>query len=634
MIHDASTLAIGFFIFFVIVVLGISFYMARKAKSTHGYFAAGGQIHWGVNGIAFAGDYLSAASFLGICGMIASYGYDGFNYSIGYLAGWIVALFVVAEPLKRVGKYTFADALDSRYNSRSVQLTAAISTLIVSLFYLIPQMVGAGAIVKPLLNLPHYLGVMMLGGIVVLIVVTAGMASTTYVQFVKGGLLIVCSTAIFFYVLHGGLSKKPSKNYHEFIALQATSVKGRITAVSDRRYTVAEQQTVKGRTLVRLKRDGVSRWFSVKRSGPRTVLHEALSITTLPSGKKLYNGEPKQRRKFYQVGHASRIVVRGKEVDKTGPLGVFSFLAAVEQSTIIRFSKTRLQTKRGKVIVFAQQPTSGKKIMRSGLKFKINTFWQKVNFVSLMIALFLGTASLPHILIRYYTVKSQRDARKSTILAICAIGFFYILTLYMGLGAMVNGVIDLESSNMSAPLLARSFSVALFAVISALAFVTILGTVSGLIVAASGAVAHDFIDNFLRRNLSDKTKVLMGKLTAAGVGLIAIVLGIAFKGMNVSYLVGWAFAVAASANLPAIIMRLFWPRTTAKGISASIVVGIVSALTIILLSPSMFERYGLSKGDAVMPIDSPAILSIPLAFVTLIVVSLLTQSDNEHLTSE
>ena len=634
MIHDASPLAIATFIFFVIIVLGISFYFARKAKSSHGYFAAGGQIHWGVNGIAFAGDYLSAASFLGICGMIAFYGYDGFNYSIGYLAGWIVALFVVAEPLKRVGKYTFADALDSRFNSRSVQLTAAVSTLIVSLFYLIPQMVGAGAIVKPLLNLPHYLGVILLGGIVVLIVVTAGMASTTYVQFVKGGLLIIFSTAIFFYVLQGGLSKKPSADYHEFMALKATSVAGKVTGVADRRYEVAEHKTAKGKTFVRLKKKSISRWFSIKGSGPQTVLHEALSITTLPGGKKLYNGEPKKRRRFYQVGHASRIVVDGKEVDKTGPLGVFSFLAAVEQSTIVRFEKSVLKTPRGRVTVFSQLPTSGSKIMRPGLKFKIKTFWQKVNFISLMIALFFGTASLPHILIRYYTVKSQRDARKSTILAICAIGFFYILTLYMGLGAMVNGVIDLESSNMSAPLLARSFSVALFSVISALAFVTILGTVSGLIVAASGAVAHDFIDRFLRRDLSEKSKVFMGKLTAAGVGLIAIVLGIAFKGMNVSYLVGWAFAVAASANLPAIIMRLFWPKTTAKGISASIVVGIVSALTIILLSPSMFERYGLPKSDAIMPIDSPALFSIPLAFITLVVVSLLTQKDNEGLTSE
>ena len=190
-------LAILIFALIVALVLGISFYMSSRAKSASGYYAAGGQIHWGVNGISFAGDYLSAASFLGIAGMIAVAGYDGFLYSIGYLAGWVVALFVVAEPMKRLGKYTFTDALDSRFDSKAIQLTAAISTLIVSIFYLIPQMVGAGVLVTPLLGLPHYMGVIMVGVIVILIVATAGMTSTTWVQFLKGTLLI------FFSLSHG-----------------------------------------------------------------------------------------------------------------------------------------------------------------------------------------------------------------------------------------------------------------------------------------------------------------------------------------------------------------------------------------------------------------------------------------------
>ena len=172
-------MAIVLFVSVVVLVLGISFYFARKAQSASGYFAAGGRIHWSVNGIAFAGDYLSAASFLGIAGMIATAGYDGFLYSIGYLAGWIVALFVVAEPLKRLGKYTFADALDAKFNSRGIKLAAAISTLIVSIFYLIPQMVGADVLVVPLLGLPHAAGVIMVGLVVITIVVTAGMTSTT-----------------------------------------------------------------------------------------------------------------------------------------------------------------------------------------------------------------------------------------------------------------------------------------------------------------------------------------------------------------------------------------------------------------------------------------------------------------------
>src|SRR5687767_15381621 len=181
MVHERSTLAIAIFLLMVAITLGLSFYLGRKAKSSAGYFAAHGQIPWFVNGVAFAGDYLSAASFLGICGMIAFYGYDGFLYSIGYLAGWVVALFVVAEPLKRMGRYTFADALDSRFHSRGIKLSAAISTLAVSIFYLIPQMVGAGVLIRPLLGLPHELGVVLVGTVVVLIVVTAGMVSTTYV---------------------------------------------------------------------------------------------------------------------------------------------------------------------------------------------------------------------------------------------------------------------------------------------------------------------------------------------------------------------------------------------------------------------------------------------------------------------
>src|SRR6188472_1091729 len=188
---STSPLAIIIFAVFVLITLGLSFYLGARAKSAAGYFAAGGGIHWFVNGIAFAGDYLSAASFLGICGMIAFYGYDGFLYSIGFLAGWIVALLVIAEPIKRLGRFTFADALDSRFNSRGIKLAAALSTLLVSLFYLIPQMVGAGALVRPLLGFPHWAGVLIVGVVVIMIVVTAGMVSTTYVQFIKGSLLVI-----------------------------------------------------------------------------------------------------------------------------------------------------------------------------------------------------------------------------------------------------------------------------------------------------------------------------------------------------------------------------------------------------------------------------------------------------------
>jgi cation/acetate symporter len=242
-----------------------------------------------------------------------------------------------------------------------------------------------------------------------------------------------------------------------------------------------------------------------------------------------------------------------------------------------------------------------------------------------MLALFLGTAALPHILIRYYTVPSPAAARKSTIVAIAAIGFFYILTLFMGLGAMTSGVINLADDNMSAPLLARSFGTFLFSMISAIAFATVLGTVSGLIIAASGAVAHDILDRYAGVIKSDKQKVAVGKMVAFAVGGVAIVLGIVFKGVNVSFLVGLAFAVAASANLPAILMMLFWKRTTGRGITASIIVGVVSSIGIILLSPSMYELYGLDPALAPIPLKNPGIVSIPLSFLAIVVVSLLTR---------
>jgi cation/acetate symporter len=214
--YKAEPLAIAIFVVFVVAVLAISYWFSRKAKSADGYFAAGGNIHWGVNGVAFAGDYLSAASFLGIAGLVAMYGFDGFLYSIGYLAGWMVALFVVAEPMKRLGKFTFADAIDAKFHSRGIVLTAAISTLIVSIFYLIPQMVGAGSLIQPLLGLPFEAGVVIVGLVVILIVATAGMASTTYVQFIKGGLLVVFSIVLVVILLVNGFSTSPDQKDIEF----------------------------------------------------------------------------------------------------------------------------------------------------------------------------------------------------------------------------------------------------------------------------------------------------------------------------------------------------------------------------------------------------------------------------------
>ncbi len=617
--YIANPIAIAIFLAFVGFVLGMSFFFARKAKSAEGYFAAGGNIHWFVNGIAFAGDYLSAASFLGICGLIATMGYDGFLYSIGYLAGWIVALFVVAEPMKRLGKYTFTDALDAKFNSKGIQLMAAISTLAVSLFYLIPQMVGAGVLVTPLLGLPHWVGVIMVGAIVITIVATAGMTSTTYVQFLKGGLLIIFSTVISVMVLNKGLSTELRPETFDPQTIEASSV------------TAAATVDYHDQTFVKVEKDGLFNWWIVRGD----QLEEAQSKTITAKGETLYNGAPKTDNKFKSVGYLSSLKdEEGNEITETGKVGVFQYFASIDRSEVVRYPKSKIakfDDNGDHVKVFCPETTKGSDLLIPGQKFKTKTPIGKLNFISLMLALFCGTASLPHILIRYYTVPSQRDARKSTIVAIGSIGFFYILTLFLGFGAMTMGVIDVESGNMSAPLLAKAFGIVLFSIISAIAFATVLGTVSGLIVAASGAVAHDLMDNYMNIKMTDTQKVKAGKLTAVVVGIIAVILGILFKGMNVSFLVGWAFAVAASANLPSIIMLLFWKKTTAKGIAWSIGVGMVSALGIILSSPSMYAQYGLDKASALHSLDNPGIIAIPLSFIVLVVVSLMTQKDNEGL---
>lgn len=577
MIYEPTFFAVAVFSLFVAVVLGLSFYLGSRAKTSEGYFAAHGQIPWFVNGIAFAGDYLSAASFLGICGMIAFHGYDGFLYSIGYLAGWIVALFVVAEPIKRMGKFTFADALDAKFGSRGIKLAAGISTLAVSIFYLIPQMVGAGVLIQPLLGLPHWAGVVLVGTIVTFIVVTAGMVSTTWVQFIKGSLLVIFSAILTMMILQRG--------------------------------------------------------FEVP-DGAEQELLEPQTVTTLPNGQTLINGLPKGRgegeAQLRPVGHISRLP-DGKT--STGPLGPLSFFSTLQESEVVLWSsKTTKEEDGTETTVYTPKLTPGSQVLRPGEHPKFagirkEGLLSKLNFLSLMLALFCGTASLPHILIRYYTVKDAASARRSTIVGIGAIGLFYVLTLYLGLGAMASGALDVTNSNMAAPLLAKSMSEPLFAIISAIAFTTVLGTVSGLILASAGAVTHDLLSSVAGIEMTDHEKVRVAKIASVVVGAIAIVLGILFKEMNVSYLVGWAFSVAASANLPALVMLLYWKGTTKEGIIAAIIVGMTSSLAWILLSADTFTKvYGLSAESALTPFSQPGIVTIPLGFLTLVVVSLMTRN--------
>ena len=629
MIHETSWIAVLFFLVFAGSVIGISFYLGSRAKSASGYFAAGGGIHWFVNGIAFAGDYLSAASFLGICGMIAFFGYDGFLYSIGYLAGWIVALFIIAEPLKRLGRFTFADALDNKFNSRGIKLAAAISTLVVSCFYLIPQMVGAGALVQPLLGFPHYVGVIVVGLIVTTIVATAGMVSTTWVQFIKGSILVVLCAVITVLLLFRGVTTKPTDANgksvqilrHDVPAAEVIGVVG--SAV------LPEEGAWRGKPYVRV-RDAAGRVAVWRKEG--AMLSEAQTLTVLKDGRKLANGLPRGKQAgeadLLPVGYASKLP---GGVEKTGPLGPISFLTTMQDSEVILWNSDKIAGADGSTTtVYYQKPTTGRDFMAPGSsptfkKVRSEKFFDKLDFLSLMLALFCGTASLPHILIRYYTVKDQLSARKSTVVGIAAIGFFYVLTLVLGLGAMTSGALDVTDSNMSAPLLARSLNEFLFAVLSAVAFTTVLGTVSGLIMAASGAVAHDLMTNILKIKMDDFQKVRAAKIAAMCVGVLAICLGIVFQKMNVNFLVGWAFNIAASANLPSLVMLLFWKRTTKQGITAAIVVGMVSSLGWILLSAQAYKDvYGIEPADAVVPFSQPAIVTIPLGFLVLVVISLLT----------
>ncbi len=615
--YQSSMTTLVIFLFFVCVVVGISFRMGAKAKSAKGFFAAGGGVPWWVNGIAFAGDYLSAASFLGICGMIAFYGYDGFLYSIGYLAGWIVALFVIAEPMKRLGRYTFADALDNMFNSRGIKLSAAISTLVVSIFYLIPQMVGAGALIKPLLGWEHWMGVSAVGSVVIVIVATAGMVSTTWVQFIKGGLLVILCAILSCMILYRGFDTTPGDDKaHRFETFATTELATRPGLT-----IMPAEGAWENAPFIRTKNQAgtIQVWY---KNGD--LVSETQTVSKV-DGVLYKNGKPASSdNDLHPVGSVAKLP-DGKE--QSGPLGPLEFFRVFQDSDINLWKKKEIDG----TTIYYPVPTKGSEILSVGGSptfsgLREDNWLTKLDFLSLMLALFCGTASLPHILIRYYTVKDQTSARKSTIMGIGAIGFFYVLTLYLGLGAMTSGGLDPTNSNMAAPLLAKSFNEILFAVICAVAFTTVLGTVSGLIMAASGAVAHDLMTNVFKIDLSDERKVHVAKAAAICVGIIAIFLGIAFEKVNVNFLVGWAFNIAASANLPALVMLLFWKGTTKQGITAGIFTGMITSLGWILLSAKSFKDvYGLDPADAIVPFSQPAIVSIPLGFAVLIIVSLMTQ---------
>lgn len=502
--------ALTMFLLFVAATLGITFWAARKATGSSAYFAAGRSITGWQNGLAVAGDYMSAASFLGISGMIAFFGYDGFMYSVGFLVAYLTVLFIVAEPLRNAGKYTMADLLAYRMKPRPVRAVASLSTLTVSTLYMIAQMIGAGGLMKLLLpNVPPNVAIIAVGALMIIYVVFGGMLATTWVQIIKAVLLMAGTIFLSMLVL-----KQFDFSFAKFFE------------------AIANVTYVDPKTGTEVTRD------------------------------------------FFEPG-----MKFGAAVDSWGPL----------------------------------------------------------NLVSLGMALLFGTAGLPHVLVRFYTVPDAKTARVSVMWAMVIIGLFYILTTFLGFGAAtILTPANIVDGNMAAPQLAEVLGgEVFFAFISAVAFATILAVVAGLTISASTSFAHDFYTNVIHhgKERAPGEEVRVARITAFVVGGIAIWLAIVLQTMNVAFLVGLAFAVAASANLPAIVLSVFWKKFNTTGAVAGLTVGLLSSIILIILSPSimgidpdtMTKGRHLIQAKAIFPLTHPAIVSIPLGFLAAIIGSLMTK---------
>jgi cation/acetate symporter len=483
---DLNELALGIFALIVAITLGITYWASKRTTSATDFWAAGRGITGVQNGFAIAGDYMSAASFLGIAGLIFLFGFDGVLYAVGFLVAFLTVLFLLAERMRNAGKYTIADVLSFRLNQRPARAAAALGTLAVAAFYLIAQMVGAGVLIQALVGIDFWLAVVVTGVFMLCYVIFGGMIATTWVQIIKAGLLL------------GG------------------------TAV--------------------------------------------LAVLVLN-----------------RVGW--------------NPLDLFD--RAKERSP------------------------EGQKYLEPGLFLP-----KPIDTVSLGLALVLGTAGLPHILMRFFTVPDAKAARSSVVWAMFLIGTFYLLVTVLGLGArIVLGSGGEEAAgkggNLAAPLLAQALGGGegttggdmLLAFIAAVAFATILAVVAGLVISASGAVAHDVWSNIVRRGRdSEHEEIVVARIAALGVGAIAIAIAIiGGSGLNVSFMVGLAFAVAASANFPALLLALTWRRFNTTGAVVGVLVGVVSSIGLVIMSPGVWP--GPDSDGSPFPLANPGIVSIPLGFI-------------------
>ncbi|MCJ0891794.1 cation acetate symporter [Rhodococcus sp. ARC_M12] len=497
---------------FVIITMAVVIRASKKNATSAEFFTAGGGFSGPQNGVAIAGDYLSAASFLGIAGAIAVYGYDGFLYSIGFLVAWLVALLLVAELLRNTGKFTMADVLSFRLKQGPVRTAAALSTLTVSLFYLLAQMAGAGGLVALLLDISDRTGqsivIAIVGVLMIAYVLIGGMKGTTWVQIIKAVLLI--AGAAFMTVL---VLAKFGLNFSELLG-------------------------------------------------------------------------------------SAQAMVAGS----------------------------------------ASEAVAARDVIEPGAQYG-GSATSKINFLSLGIALVLGTAGLPHVLMRFYTVPTAKEARRSVVWAIALIGAFYLFTLVLGYGAAAivgpdRILASAGGQNSAAPLLAFELGgVILLGVISAVAFATILAVVAGLTITASASFAHDIYASVIKKGkVDDKKQVKVSRITAVVIGLLAIGLGILANGQNIAFLVALAFAVAAAANLPTILYSLFWRRFTTTGALFSMYGGLISTIVLIIFSPAVSgSPTSMIPGSdfAWFPLSNPGIVSIPLAFILGIVGTLISK-DTEN----
>ncbi|WP_432776802.1 cation acetate symporter [Brevibacillus gelatini] len=482
------------FLAIVLLTLVITYYASKRTNTTSEFYTAGGGLTGWQNGLAIAGDYMSAASFLGIAGMIALSGFDGFFYSIGFLVAYLVVLYLVAEPLRNLGKYTMADMIAARFDNKQVRGVAALNSIAISIFYMIAQLVGAGALIKLLLGLEYTTSVLIVGALMTVYVVFGGMTATSWVQIVKAVLLMVGTFVI--------------------------------------------------------------------------------------------------------------------------SLMVF---AKFDFNLLTMFEKMKTAT------------PLGEQFLNPGNKFKVG-----LDTISLNLALVLGTAGLPHILIRFFTVKDATTARKSVVYATWIIGLFYIMTIFLGFGAAAFvGAENMDAAgNMGAPLLAQSLGGNfLFAFVSAVAFATILAVVAGLVLTAASAFAHDFYGHVIRQGkATEKEQMKMAKWASIGVSVVSIVLALFAQKLNVAFLVSLAFAVAASANLPVILFTIFWRRFNTTGAISGMLVGLFSSLLLVALSPNVWNPVAgkaILVGEALFPLPNPGIVSIPLGFLAAWIGTLLSSSRND-----